>query len=115
MSDQDDDPAAPARCPRERNRHMTPIAAPVSHAHNAKDEVRMKWRGVQSHALLETAREVCIEGALRASKTTICLWREHMACRTHPKIPIMLARLTEEAVFGLIVPLWNRICEQCGD
>lgn len=79
------------------------------------DRVRMRWVGKQSDVFLEKARELDVEGALRASKTTICLWREHEACRMYPKIPIMLARWTEDAVYGLIVPLWNAICEQAGD
>ena len=38
-------------------------------------ECRMVWKGTQSEALLDTTRELDIEGALRASKTTICLWK----------------------------------------
>jgi hypothetical protein len=35
--------------------------------------VAMRWKGKHSTALLETAREVDIEGAIRAGKTTCCL------------------------------------------
>lgn len=75
----------------------------------------MQWRGKQSAVLLEDAREVAVEGAIRAGKTTVCLWKEHAAARKYPGIPIMLARWTDEAVHGLIAPLWAQICEQCGD
>lgn len=89
---------------------MSPAVATLERA-----PVRMRWKGKQSEVFQEHARELCVEGAVRASKTTICLWREHEACRRFPGIPIMLARWTEDAVFGLIVPLWNQICERAGD
>lgn len=75
----------------------------------------MMWRGKQSAVLLETAREVDVEGAIRAGKTTVCLWKEHAAAREYPGIPIMLARWTDDAVHGLIAPLWVQICERAGD
>lgn len=77
--------------------------------------VIMQWRGKQSTVMLATAREVDVEGAIRAGKTTVCLWKEHEAARTHPGIHIILARWTDEAVHGLIRPLWNQICEAAGD
>lgn len=77
--------------------------------------VRMTWRGKQSAVLLERAREVDVEGAIRAGKTTVCLWKEHEAARTYPGIPILLARWTDEAVHGLIAPLWVKICALAGD
>lgn len=89
---------------------MSPAVATLD-----REPVRMRWKGKQSDAFKDTARELDIEGAVRASKTTICLWREHEACRRFPGIPIMLARWTEDAVYGLIVPLWNQICERAGD
>ena len=75
----------------------------------------MTWRGKQSAVMLEQARELDVEGAIRAGKTTVCLWKEHACCRQFPGIHILLARWTDDAVFGLIVPLWNRICEEAGD
>lgn len=81
----------------------------------AERTVRMRWRGKQSAVLLDHTRERDVEGAIRAGKTTVCLWAEHEAARTWPGIPILLARWTDEAVYGLIVPLWNAICEQAGD
>lgn len=77
--------------------------------------VRMRWVGKQSSVLLAEQREVDVEGAIRAGKTTVCLWKEHAFCREYPGINILLARWTDEAVFGLIVPLWNAICAQAGD
>lgn len=75
----------------------------------------MRWRGKQSAVLLATEREVDVEGAIRAGKTTVCLWKEHEAARKWPGIPIMLARWTDDAVHGLIAPLWVKICELAGD
>ena len=77
--------------------------------------VTMEWHGKQAEALVSTAREVCIEGAIRSGKTTECLWKEHEYCRRYPGIPIMLARWTDEAVHGLIAPLWAQICNLTGD
>ena len=76
--------------------------------------VHMYWRGKQADVLLSTVREIDVEGAIRAGKTTVCLWKEFEACKRHPGIHILLARWTDEAVHGLVVPLWNAICEQNG-
>jgi Phage terminase large subunit len=77
--------------------------------------VEMRWRGTQSRAMQATAREVDVEGAIRAGKTTVCLWKENDFANTYPGIATLLARWTDDAVFGLIVPLWNTICEQAGN
>jgi len=77
--------------------------------------VRMRWKGKQSAVMLAEAREVDVEGAIRAGKTTVCLWKEHEAARKYHGIPIMLARWTDDAVHGLIAPLWVKICNEAGD
>lgn len=75
----------------------------------------MVWRGKHSDALLDTTtREIDIEGAVRAGKTTVCLWREFNAAVQYPGIHILLARWTDSGVYGLLLPLWRRICEQAG-
>lgn len=85
------------------------VAAP------AERECRMVWRGKHSEALLDTTtREVDIEGAVRAGKTTLCLWRELNAALEHPGINILLARWTDSGVSGLVLPLWRHICGQAG-
>jgi hypothetical protein len=55
-----------------------------------------------------------VEGALRAGKTTLCLWREYNAVASTPGIYILLARWTDSGVYGLVVPLFTAICEQAG-
>lgn len=77
--------------------------------------VTMRWRGKHSDALQDmTTREIDIEGAIRAGKTTLCLWREFNAALAYPGIHILLARWTDDGVYGLVVPLWRAICEQAG-
>lgn len=79
------------------------------------DRLVMRWRGAHSEALEDTSTyETCIEGAIRAGKTTVCLWREYNAAVAHPGIHILLARWTDDGVFGLVAPLWRRICEAAG-
>ena len=81
----------------------------------APDECRMVWKGKHSDALKDTTtRELDIEGAVRAGKTTVCLWRELNACLEHPGIHILLARWTDSGVYGLLLPLWRTICERAG-
>src|SRR5678816_2210083 len=79
------------------------------------DTCVMRWQGKQSDVLQSTVREIDVEGAIRAGKTTVCLWKMHELARKYPGIHIMLARWTDDAVFGLVVPLWNAICEEAGD
>jgi len=75
----------------------------------------MVWVGKHSVALLDTrTRELCVEGAVRAGKTTVCLWRELNACLAHPGIYGLLARWTDTGVYGLVLPIWRRICEEAG-
>lgn len=75
----------------------------------------MVWKGKHSAALLDTTtREIDIEGAVRAGKTTACLWREFNACQAFPGIHILLARWTDSGVYGLLLPLWRRICDEAG-
>jgi hypothetical protein len=76
--------------------------------------VEMHWRGRHSVALLDTTRELDVEGAIRAGKTTVCLWREFDAVQAYPGIHILLARWTDSGVYGLVLPLWRAICEQAG-
>src|SRR5688572_3216912 len=72
----------------------------------------MRWRGAHSAALQDTTTyETCIEGAIRAGKTTVCLWREFNAVMAHPGIHTMIARWTDDGLFGLVAPLWRRICQ----
>lgn len=77
--------------------------------------VTMRWRGKHSEALLDTTtHELDIEGAIRAGKTTLCLWREFNATQEYPGIPILLSRWTDRGVYGLLRPLWLSICDQAG-
>src|SRR5215510_10613471 len=77
-------------------------------------EDRMRWVGKQSEALKDATRELDIEGALRASKTTICLRRELRAAVNHPGIHILIARWTEDAAFGTLAPMWRSMAAQAG-
>ncbi len=76
--------------------------------------VEMTWKGQQSVALLDTTRYLDIEGAFRASKTTIGLWKVLNSCLAHPGIHWMLSRWTDDATFSLLRPVWRAICAQAG-
>lgn len=78
-------------------------------------EITMVFRGKHGQALLdESTRELDIEGAIRAGKTTVCLHRELRAALQHPGIHILFARWTDSGLYGLVVPLWRRICADAG-
>src|SRR6185503_3744512 len=76
--------------------------------------MEMEWRGKQSEALLDETRFLDIEGALRASKTTICLWKELNALLAYPGLHTLLARWTDEAAHGILKPIWRSILEKAG-
>lgn len=77
-------------------------------------EHRMVFWGKHAEAYGDTTRELDIEGAIRSGKTTLCLRRELEACQNHDGIFILLARWTDSGVYGLLVPLWVRMCEEAG-
>lgn len=78
-------------------------------------ECHIQWRGKHWEALTDTeTRETDIEGALRAGKTTVCLWREYNALINYPGIHSLVARWTDSGVHGLVVPVFIGICEQAG-
>lgn len=79
------------------------------------DTFRMSWRGKHSELLLdEITRETCAEGAIRAGKTTVCLWRELNAALKYPGIFGLICRWTDSGVDGLVKPLWRAICRDAG-
>lgn len=81
----------------------------------SSDVCVMRWKGKHSEALLDTTtREMDIEGAVRAGKTTVCLWRELNAALEHPGIHILIVRWTDSGVDGLLKPLWREICLKAG-
>lgn len=81
----------------------------------AEQLVEMVWRGKHADALLDTTtRELDIEGAIRAGKTTIGCWRELNASLEHPGIHGLMCRWTEDGLYGLVVPVWRGICAQAG-
>ena len=75
----------------------------------AARECRMVWKGTQSEALLDATRELDIEGALRASKTTICLWKILNACLEHPGIHCLISRYSDQVTHSLLAPVWRAI------
>ena len=76
------------------------------------DGLNITFWGKHAAAYPETARELDIEGAIRAGKTTLCLARELAACIDYPGINILLARWTDSGVYGLVTPLWAQLCEK---
>jgi hypothetical protein len=82
---------------------------------DATQTIEMVFKGKHGHALLDdTTRELDIEGAIRAGKTTVCLHRELRAALAYPGIAILFARWTDSGVYGLVLPLWRRICDAAG-
>lgn len=78
-------------------------------------EDRMRWVGKQSTALLNLTREEDIEGALRASKTTICLRKRLRRAIQYPGIHMMIARWTDDATHGILKPAWRAMCDRAGE
>jgi hypothetical protein len=75
----------------------------------------MVWVGKQSEALLDETNALDVEGAFRASKTTICLWKEYNALKAHPGIHTSLWRWTDDATFALLKPVWLKILREAGE
>lgn len=76
--------------------------------------MEMEWRGRQSEALLDPTRFLDVEGALRASKTTICLWKKLTLMLEEPGRHELLCRWTDDATHGILKPIWRAILEKAG-
>ena len=74
----------------------------------------MAWYGKQVEALLDETPALDVEGAFRASKTTICLWKEFNALQRQPGIHTILCRWTEDATQGILKPIWRRLLADAG-
>ena len=77
-------------------------------------ECRMVWRNAQSDALLDTTRYLDIEGAFRAAKTTIGLWKAFNYLVEHPGMNALICRWTDDATFAILRPVWRAICAKAG-
>ena len=74
----------------------------------------MRWRGAQVPPLRDTTRELDVEGALRASKTTLCLRKVLNSCLDHPGIHWLICRWTDDDTHSLLAPAWRTLCAQSG-
>ena len=77
-------------------------------------EVVMRWRGKQWAALTDPTHALDVEGALRASKTTIALWKELNALLAWPGIHTILCRWTEDATQSILKPIWRSVLQKAG-
>lgn len=76
--------------------------------------VEMVWRGAQSDAMLDDTRLLDVEGAFRAAKTTLCLWKELNALLAYPGMHTLIARWTDDATMAILRPVWRAMCEKAG-
>ena len=72
----------------------------------------MIFQGAPGEALIDETPLLDIEGAFRASKTTLGLWKILKACRTYPGIHTLISRWTDEAADGILRPHFERICAE---
>lgn len=86
----------------------------MSKTATATHDVVMRWRGKQWEALQDATHALDVEGALRASKTTIALWKELNALVAYPGIHSILARWTEDATQSILKPIWRAVLQQAG-
>ena len=68
----------------------------------------MEWIGKHSDALLDSTPAFDVEGAFRSGKTTIGLWKELNAILEYPGIYTMLSRWTDDAMQGILKPVWRQ-------
>jgi hypothetical protein len=80
----------------------------------AERTVTIRWRGKQWEALQDQTHALDVEGALRASKTTIALWKELTALVAHPGIHTILCRWTEDATQSVLKPIWRAVLALAG-
>lgn len=76
--------------------------------------LNISFAGKHGLAYQDTTREIDIEGAIRSGKTTLCLTKELTQLLEHPGMFTLLARWTDDSVYGLLVPLWVTLCQQAG-
>src|SRR5262245_17652280 len=70
----------------------------------------MKWGPKQSKGLKSTSLFLDIEGAIRAGKTTVAVWKIIMYCWLCPGIHCMIARWTGDALDAQLKPRFWELC-----
>ena len=75
----------------------------------------MDWHGSVSCFLRDDTRELILEGALNAGKTTAALWKIRTFCFDHPGIKCLIARYAAGDTTTLLCPAWEAICQRAGE
>lgn len=72
--------------------------------------VRIQWSRPQSRAILSQARYLDLEGAIRAGKTTVLIWKFINALQEHPGMYGLLTRWTQDSLDAQLKPQFWELC-----
>jgi len=76
--------------------------------------IELRWNRPQSLALQATERYVCLEGGIRAGKTTPLVAKAALLAVQYPGIHCLLARWTDDAVGAQLRPAWRDFAQKAG-
>src|SRR5215469_6971542 len=77
-------------------------------------ESRIAFYGTHATVFRDTNRQLCIEGAVRSGKTTLCLELVNNLCQSHPGIFGLIGRFSDSDTDRLLKPLWRATCARAG-
>lgn len=77
-------------------------------------ERRIRFYGAHSEAFHDTSIELDVEGAVRAGKTWLCLFKILASCVTHPGIHWMISRWSDGDTTEQLKPTFVQVCDLAG-
>lgn len=77
-------------------------------------EVRVRFAGSAARVFRDDSREIDVEGAIRAGKTTVCLHKVLSSCLDLAGIHWLIARWSDDSTDKILKPIWRSICASSG-
>lgn len=77
-------------------------------------EARIQFYGTASKVFHDQNRQICVEGAVRSGKTTLCLVKGLARRQTYAGSYGLLGRFSDGDTDRLLKPLWRAVCLRAG-
>jgi hypothetical protein len=77
-------------------------------------EARIAFYGQVAKVFHDDSRQICVEGAVRSSKTTVCLVKMLARRQKYPGSYGLIGRFSDDDTHKLLKPIWRHWCLKAG-